>query len=611
MKGSRIQIWVAVGAGLIWAAPVASLEIDFRASVDRTKVGQADPVYLTLEISSDKTFGHVPAPEISLIEFIVEGPSISTQQQMQMVNGSISTTMVRKLVYTLLPRRTGKITIGAARLTIGGQTYTSDPITLEVVPGSLHQRSSSAGVTADGQTVSGDLDENLFILADADRKRAYVGQQVTISYDLFYNFRLFDVGFKEVPAYSGFWAEELFVAQQLKARQETHEGRRYNAALLRQVALFPTSAGRKTVQPLIMSCEVPKTGRRRGAFDSFLFGGSSQKVDVSSGAIELDVLPLPSTGQPDDFSGAVGSFSIQAQAQPRLVPLGDPVTLRVRVQGQGSLVELAPPVPLELSGFKVYDPKIEEAKQVRDGVYGGSRVFEYILIPELVGRLEIPSVRLAYFDPDLESYEIVRTATIPISVTGDDTAEEALTADYGLSRKDILKVGKDIRHIKPDMVELDHHSLLYREGWFWAAQSLIPLAFFGLLLFRRHQSRLEGDVAYARRRRAGREAAKNLVLARELMQSGNVVEYHGQIHRVVTDFIADRLNLSSASLTNEEQSAAILRKSDVEAKTIELVRDLLEKCDFARFGLGASAPSNMRRLYQQTEKILSRLESLT
>ena len=73
---------------------------------------------------------------------------------------------------------------------------------------------------------------------------------------------------------------------------------------------------------------------------------------------------------------------------------------------------------------------------------------------------------------------------------------------YLLSRKEIEVVGADIRHIKPDVGELGGAGNLYRNAVFWLVQSLMPLAYTGLYLWQRHRRRLEGDVAYARRRRA-------------------------------------------------------------------------------------------------------------
>ena len=120
----------AISIGAIWLAagisPVTALEIEFQASVDRTRSGESDPIRLTLTIRSDETLFHVPAPEISLKDFYVEGPSVSTPKE----KINFQTTFTRELVYTLYPRRVGRITIGPARLRLGGRLYETKPIVL-------------------------------------------------------------------------------------------------------------------------------------------------------------------------------------------------------------------------------------------------------------------------------------------------------------------------------------------------------------------------------------------------------------------------------------------------------------------------------------------------
>ena len=63
------------------ALQAGAVQIDFQASVDRTRSGQADPIQLTLKITADESLAHVPAPELSLAEFVVEGPVLIDLEQ--------------------------------------------------------------------------------------------------------------------------------------------------------------------------------------------------------------------------------------------------------------------------------------------------------------------------------------------------------------------------------------------------------------------------------------------------------------------------------------------------------------------------------------------------
>jgi hypothetical protein len=599
--------WGALCLLFLMSTQVKALEVDFQASVDRTRVGQTEPIRLTLKITTDENLAHMPAPELSLADFVVEGPSISIQQQVNVVNASFQASFIRELTYVLYPRRKGRITIGPARLKLAGKVYETEAIEVEIAAKS-RRNLPRAGAGAKSGRGTG-IEDKLYVQVSSDREKVYVGQQVTLDYELIYCLQLYDVGFKEIPSFAGFWVEELFVAQQLKAHQQVINGIRFNVAALRRVALFPTSAGKHRVEPLAISCEVPKKSGGRSLLDQFSFRRSAQSVVAQSEEVEIEVLPLPLEGQPMDFTGAVGRFSLRAQARPAEVPAGDPVTLTVKIAGQGNMDQVKPPDLEGLEGFKVYDPKVEEQEQVNNNLYGGSRIYEYILIPERGGLLEIPPIRFAYFDPLAASYQIAQSNPITIVSSGTPTAQP--TQGFGLSRKDIQEVGQDIRHIKPDLQELEQQTLLYKSRLFWVAQATMPLALWGLLLYQRHQRRLEGDVVYARRRRAKGEASKRLERARQLLKEENRAEFHAEIQHAVTAFLADQLNLSAAALSSSDTCAELLRERGVDQDIIGKVGDLLDQCDFARFAPTASSRGDMVRVQKQAEQIIASLERLT
>ena len=582
--------------------PAAALELDFQASVNRTRSGEADPIQLTLTLRSDENISHLPAPEISLKEFYAEGPAVSTR--MEMVN--FETNFTRVLTYTLHPRRTGKITIGPARLRFDNQVFQTKPITVEIVKGSTRRVPRSSSDSPQSQDAG--IEENLFLLARADREKAYVGQQITVDYDLFYRFRLENVGFKEIPTFAGFWTKEIFVAQQLAAHRETIEGVAFNAAPLRRMGLFPTSAGTHRVEPMVISCDIPqRRGRRGGLLDDFVFGRATKAVLVRSEGLEFEVLPWPEKGRPEGFNGAVGQFTLKVKAQPTSLPVGDPVTLRIEIAGRGNLEAIKLPVISAVPGIKVYDPKVEEEDKVENGLYGGRRTYEYILIPEGGGMLEVAPIRFAYFDPDLERYQLIESE--PIYINSQGSVAEKEQESYGLSRKDIQEVGQDIRYIKPDVAELGGSVVLYRSALFWTLQGMLPLAFLGLLFYQRHQQRLEGDVAYARRRRARGEAGRRLKQGEQLLEEGKGVEFHAEIQRAVLTFLADRLNLAAAGLT-VDTSARTLEEKGVDEELVSGLRDLLVQCDFARFAQVASGRREMEELHARAEQLITSLEKV-
>ncbi len=587
----RARLAISLVLGPRAALGAAAATIQFEASVDRTRASQSEPIRLTLRITSDEQLGQV-TPAFDLEDFHVEGPATSTRMEMRNTN----ITFTRELTYALYAKQPGTFTIGPMQLEMGGEYYQTKPITVEIVRGT-------------SSTQAGQAESPIFVLVRADHERAYVGQQITVSYDLFYRIQPRNVSFNKLPTFVGFWTEDLFVAQQLESHQEMRGGVSYSVAPLRRVALFPTGAGTHAVGTLAVSCDIPQQrSRRGGVLDDFFAGdpffGRSRSVLLQSEELQIEVLPLPEQGRPAEFTGAVGRFQLSVEAQPTQVAVGDPVTLRVLVEGEGNMAAVQPLQVDAAAGVKLYDPKVEEEERVTNGVYGGRRLFEYILIPEQGGTLNIPPLRFAYFDPHQARYEVLESA--PITIHSEGSVEEE-GVSYGLSRRDIEAVGEDIRYIKPDVDALVAATMLHESYWFWTLQGALPLAFFALLLWQRHQRRLQGDVAYARQRRAKGEAGRRLSRADALLETGTEAEFYGEVRAAVLEFVADRLNLAAAGLTIEVCAEALTARQ-VEAETIAALCDLLTRCDFARFAPTGGPPTDRAAARRLAEEVISGLE---
>ena len=574
---------------------MAAAEVEFTASVDRTRTTRSRPVELTLSISSSRNLPQAPAPELKLDDFDVHGPSVGVRTEI--VNGRV--THARQLTYTLYPRRVGTFVIGPATLEMRGRKYSTKEIEVVVTRGGAKDEPQS-------------LEENLFVRGKQDRERVYAGQQVLLTYDLCYRYQLRDVGFEEVPAFSGFWTKDLFVAQRLDPTRQVIGGVAFNVVQLREVALFPTNAGKRVIEPLVIRCSVAEGRRRNSLLDAFSlfddpFFGRGRTLLVRSPEVAVEVLPLPGEGRPPEFEGAVGTYRMTSTLQPPAPRAGDPVTLTISIQGKGNIGAIGEPRLGALPGFKKYDPKVtEEAGDTGSG-YGGTRTFEYILIPEAPGTLAIPPARFAFFDPEVRAYRTLQTDRRELAVGGDqvDSGEDTR---YLLSRKEIEVVGADIRHIKPDVGELGSAGYLYRNAAFWLVQSLMPLAYAGLYLWQRHRRRLEGDVAYARRRRARGAAGRRLKTARQMLAGGAPSQdFHAEIHRAVLEFVADHLNRSAAGLEKED-CAGELRRRGAPPRTVEQLTELLEECEFARYASGAASAEEMRRTQERAEGLMAQLQ---
>ncbi|MCE2433581.1 MAG: protein BatD [Candidatus Latescibacteria bacterium] len=605
MRGREIWIFLCgVLFALLWAQGADAQDVTVQASVDRARVEVGDLIQFTVEVAAAQ-MGSVSAPQVPTPDGMqLTGSTSSTSMSVSIVNGAMTTKRTTAYVFSFRAQRAGTYVLGPAQLAHEGKTIRSDQVRVEVVKRSGRPQTRPAPSTGRsmGRSEIREIEQNLFLQAIPEKRVVYVGEQVGVTYKLFTRYDLRNVQYGHVPTFTGFWAETVFDAQRLNMQREVVGGRAFNTALLKRLALFPTTAGKHTLEQLEVNCEIVAGRRSRGLFDFDPF--DTQQVTVRSGDIEIEVKPLPA-GAPKGFGGAVGQFEMRAEAIPDKVKAGDPVAVKVVVQGAGNLHAIDEPIRPERSGFKFYDPKTNLETRKQGTRISGQKTFEYVAIPQKAGQVILPPFTLAYFDPGQGRYKTVRTKSIALHVTPGELAPQPVD---GLRGEEVRALGSDIRYIKPDRIHLaDQGLLLYQRSGFWLLQLVPILGVVGAYAYRRHRVRLEGDVAYARRRRSRSEAQRRLGKAKGLLEAGDSAGFYGEVHRSLSQFVADRTNRSAAGLT-ADHIGAVLVEHGVDEQVITSVQDVFGQCDQARFAPGQISEEQMQALFAQTEDLIGALE---
>ena len=103
------------------------------------------------------------------------------------------------------------------------------------------------------------------------------------------------------------------------------------------------------------------------------------------------------------------------------------------------------------------------------------------------------------------------------------------------------------------------------------------------------------------------EAQRRLGRAKGLMEAGDSAGFHGEVHRSLAQFVADRTNRAAAGLT-ADQIGTVLVEHGVDAEVIAGVQDVFGQCDQARFAPGQISAAQMQALFAQTEDLIGTLE---
>ena len=590
---------------LITALPSLGSAQTARAYLSQSEVAVNRQFVLNVEvIGTQQVEGNPTLPDLGTFATYLGS---STSSSMQIVNGRTSTSLT--IQYRYQATEEGQFEIGPVSLTAGGQNLSTDPLTIQVVGGL-----PSGGPTGQPGTDTVEA-EDLFVTATASKQRVFVNEPVVVEYRIFTRIRLEGLNLTELPGTTGFWVEELPTPQG-QVEQIVRNNVQYRSSIIRRLALFPTSAGSKNLDPLTLGAQV-RVQRRGGnrfldpfgdPFDSF-FGrdpfGSRIPVTVSSNSLEIDVVPLP-VAAPDSFAGLVGQIQVSTEIDRTEANTNDALTLRVEVAGTGNIRTLPEPELDIPTGFELYPPEISERVEPTQTGIRGHKAFEYVIVPRTPGEMTIPGVEMAYLDPEQGIYLVAAAEPVVVNISGPAPVVES--GSNGRVRTGIDLQRQDIRFIRvaAPSFRVVGSSLLHTFA-FWIVLLTPLLAVAGAIAARRHRDRLAGDVAYARKRRASRVARQRLAQAEALRSPEQHREFHDEISRAMHGFLGDKLNVAEAGLIHDEVRAA-LTAQQVPTATIDACLNCLEACDRERFAPNKPDIAAMQALLTRSAQAMSALD---
>jgi hypothetical protein len=575
------------GVSTAWAQDPGPIH----AEVDRTALSTGETLLLTITASSTSIFD-APRPQMPDLQgFNVVGTS--TSSQISIINGAITSQVL--YLYQLQPYEAGELVIAPVRLTLGGQTYSTQPITVQVSQGSRAPAPTSPPSNAQQAVTSEELSgQDLFVEALVDNPAPYVGEQVTYSFLFYEAANLSDQPQYQPPAFTGFWSEPLQDQQEYRIQAG---GRTYRVTELRTI-LFPSVVGSITIEPARLV--IPGGFFNRGQ-------------TLQTKPVDLNVQPLP-PGAPESFAGAVGQFSLQATLDATSGAVNEPLTWHVTLSGQGNFNAAPDPAWPEIDGWRSFESEATLHTEVRDGELVGSRTYERLLVPSVEGETTLPALQYAYFDPATGQYQVIQTEPIAVSIAAGDpgaagyqpaTGNQDASGDLAAAdpKQPVEQLASDIRHLKPVPAHLGASDQpLAASGLYWAAWAFPLVGAAGFFAWQRRQRYLENNLDIARSSQARKKARKALSQARK--QNGNASHAAGQI---LMAYLADKLNQPVAGLTHQAL-AGLLAERGLQPNLVERVDVLLVTSELGRFAPGADEPDHTRSLLQEVDTLIAALE---
>lgn len=549
MQVTRLLVMILALAGAAHAAVSATATID-RA---RTQVGQPSELTIELTGSQRSEVPRIDVPDGLDIEYRGQSTNVS------FVNGTMSTSVSHS--FSVTPQAAGTYRIGPIEVPYAGGVAHTEVIRLVVAAG------------------RGAPSQPLRLVAHVPRTRLYLHERVPLSIRLEVgNVQVADVRYPTLPG-QGVAVEGFSEPTQ---RREHRAGRGAVQVVDFRTTLVPVRTGRLTLEPAQLVLSVLDGRRGGGLFGNFF--GQRRQMTLHSEPIELTVLPLPTEGRPEDFSGAVGQLTLEVTAEPLTVAAGDPVTVTMQVRGTGNLGSMKPPSVAGGERLKVYDPTELSVPNQTPPIQ--ERRFEQVVIPSTAGVVVLPPLTLSYFDPSAEQYRrasgrpmrlavepgVMHERDVVIGATG--TPDEPQTAET-LGR-DIVFIKDDPGHLRP-IGDRRH-----RRSSFWLAQTVPLLAWLGVLAWDRRRRRLSEDPRFARFVAAGSEVGPRLSMAEQAFAQGRMQEGVDAVARGVHEYLAAKLDLRPGEVTAERVGAR-LEAAGLGPDVVAQACELLATCEQVRF----------------------------
>ena len=561
-------------------------DISFEATVNATSIALDEVVQLTLTVNgAQKGVDPINLPTIVGFETRYIGPSTA----ISITNGEYHSQ--RSFNYQLIPKKTGKFTIPVITANIKGQDLTTKPIDIQVTD--IVANSVKAEVATDKQVT---LNDKVKFIMSLPKAAAYVQEPLMLSMKLV----IHDLVLRNIQPpkinQDGFEVGYMTYDQ----TQEVIDGIKNDVVTFR-VPIYPKKAGALIVGPAQLGADVlyQQQGNANDLLQSFFNTYTTRPLTATSGQVNVMVEDLPLEGKPEDFTGAVGQYNVVATVSPLQVKVGDPITVRVTLTGDGKIKDTALPT-INSPDFKTYDPKVTVDEK------GKTQEQVVIAINDKVN--EIPALSFSYFDPLAKAYRTVKQGPFKITVTPVTAAEEFKAVGYNdLSNNvDLVKPYNKENPFKALLEKVRKQCIVLWHQWvFWAVLIGVLLLGIGLTGWRRYQQRLSTDKAFYRRSHAYKHAQINLIKAKALLKDIQSKEFYDALDKAVLTFIADCQHVPVNSLSHQTLKELLVKHH------INLdVQGFLSRAESVRYASLKADSRDMENDLKIIEELIKRLAKI-
>jgi len=258
-----------------------------------------------------------------------------------------------------------------------------------------------------------------FLRTELSDSTPFSGQEVELSYTLFFNGMAPKISDAEKPVHRELWIEDHTPEGLIPSRPREIDGKLWRSAVIKRMKLVPLRSGTLDVTGYRLLCEIP------GDIPPGATAVEDDTLTISAPDVTLEVRPLPEP-VPETFSGAVGRFGVEAFLERDTVQAGETLGLTFVISGKGSFRTL-PEFGLSLpEGLRETGTRSSAKAESARGEEGESLTKTALLQAAVPGTRTFSPISFTAFDPWSETYSSVTTKQLTLTVLppveGGDTA---------------------------------------------------------------------------------------------------------------------------------------------------------------------------------------------
>jgi hypothetical protein len=564
-------------------------QASFTATTDAKSValGEVFEIKFTVENGQGANFRPPSFSEFN----VAAGPN--RMNSMTIVNGVSKSS--ESYSYVLQAKREGIFTIGVAQIDIGGKTYRTNPLSINVVRG----RRQTGGDLPTGK-------DDIIIRAEVSNATAFVGQQILVDYKLYTRVNINGVNRVNESNYDGFFKQDVNDFPKNDNRISIG-GKPYLSRTLQRVALFPQREGRFAIEPFSLQVGVVKNNRANDddPFGQFFSMPEMDNRVVQSNSLTIQVQPFPQP-MPNSFTGAVGDFKADFQISKTDATTDDAISLKIWIHGNGDAKRWQPPKIAAVEGLDIYEPKVlNETHSERQGEWQTTKEIEYLIVPKRTGRFNLKP-EFSYLNTVQRTPSSGESARFE-TLSPNTSYQLNITQGSNKAAKIADDRPKDIFGIRLKTAFTDQITRFFGSSLFWFLLVMPFLFFAGVVGYKQWQIQLgKRDMMALRRANAPKVAEGRLAVAHEFLKKGNTRLFYDEVSKALFNYVSHKFGipLSEFSKSNVREK---LQSVAVNTQHIENLVGILNDCEIALFA-GRDTEGVAEAIYDRASQVIIAIE---